>query len=130
MLYDTTAACDDYISGTGSTVFHEASLSLNLISVDTDTKQYKKVNPYSLNVIFLYSLKTSENRRFSDVFRGYRNVTLGEYGLIRFWRIYQNHGKHQKVFVAVQSAVIDPLTLAKLKILGFVTIQFHLYLTI
>ena len=95
--------------------FHEASLSLNLRSVDTDTKQCKKVNPYSPNVIFI---------------RGYRNVTLGEYGLIRFWRIYQNHGKHQKVFVAVQSAVIDPLTLAKLKILGFVAIQFHLYLTI
>ena len=39
------------------------------------------LNPYSLNVTFLFLLKTSENRRFSDVFRGYRNVTLGEYGL-------------------------------------------------
>ena len=38
-------------------------------------------NPYSSNVTFLYSLKTSENRGFSDVCRGYRNVTLGEYGL-------------------------------------------------
>ena len=26
-------------------------------------------------------MKTSENLRFSDVFKGYRNVTLGEYGL-------------------------------------------------
>ena len=26
----------------------------------------------------------SENLRFSDVFRGYRNVTLEEYGLISF----------------------------------------------
>ena len=34
-----------------------------------------RVNPYSPNVTFLYHL------RFSDVFRGYRNVTLGEYGL-------------------------------------------------
>ena len=38
-------------------------------------------NPYSLNVTFLYPLKTSGNPRFSDIFRGYRNVTLGEYGL-------------------------------------------------
>ena len=38
-------------------------------------------NPYSPNVTFLYPLKTSENWRFSDVFRGYRNITLGEYGL-------------------------------------------------
>ena len=39
-------------------------------------------NPYPPNVTFLHPLKTSENLRFSDVFRGYRNVTLGEYGLI------------------------------------------------
>ena len=31
---------------------------------------------------FCTPLKTSKNIRFSDVFRGYRNVTLGEYGLI------------------------------------------------
>ena len=42
----------------------------------------KLIKPYSPNVTFLHPLKTSENRRFSDVFRGYRNVTLGEYGLI------------------------------------------------
>ena len=28
------------------------------------------------SVTFLYLLKTSENRRFSDVFRGYKSVTL------------------------------------------------------
>ena len=28
------------------------------------------------SVTFLYPLKTSENRRFSDVFRGYKKVTL------------------------------------------------------
>ena len=39
------------------------------------------LNPYSLNVTFLYPLKTSENLGFSDVFRGYRKVTLGQYGL-------------------------------------------------
>ena len=42
---------------------------------------------HSPNVTFLYPLKTSENlRRLSDVFRGYRKVTLGEYGLKgSFW---------------------------------------------
>ena len=39
-------------------------------------------NPYSPSVTFLYPLKTLDNRRFSDVFRGYRNVKLGEYRLI------------------------------------------------
>ena len=28
------------------------------------------------SVTFLYPLKTTENQIFSDVFRGYRNVTL------------------------------------------------------
>ena len=45
------------------------------------------INPYSPNVTFLYPLKTSENRRLSDVFTGYRNVTLGEYGLSSSSRI-------------------------------------------
>ena len=31
--------------------------------------------------LFLYSLKTSENQRFSDVFKGYRSGTLVENGL-------------------------------------------------
>ena len=33
------------------------------------------------SVTFLYPLKTSEKRRFSDVFRGYKNVTLDINGL-------------------------------------------------
>ena len=41
------------------------------------------IKPYSPSVTFRYPQKTSENRRFSDVFRGYRNVTLGDYGLIQ-----------------------------------------------
>ena len=36
----------------------------------------KWVNPFWSNVLFLYLLITSENQRFSDVFRGYRNGTL------------------------------------------------------
>ena len=41
----------------------------------------KHKTTYSPNVTFLYPLKTSKKPGFSDVFRGYRNVTLGEYGL-------------------------------------------------
>ena len=37
---------------------------------------------YFHNVPFLYPLKTSANRRFSDIFRGYRSRTLVENGSI------------------------------------------------
>ena len=36
------------------------------------------INPFSANVSLLYSMKASESRRFSDVFRGYRSGTLVE----------------------------------------------------
>ena len=36
----------------------------------------KQINPFYANVLFLYLLKTPENQNFSDVFRGYRNMTL------------------------------------------------------
>ena len=35
-------------------------------------------NPFLVNVPLLYTLKTSENLQFSDVFRVYRNGTLVE----------------------------------------------------
>ena len=38
------------------------------------------INPFSTNVPRLYPLKTSENLRLSDVFRGYRSRTLVENG--------------------------------------------------
>ena len=34
------------------------------------------INPFQANVPFLYPQKTSEKRRFSDIFRGYRKGTL------------------------------------------------------
>ena len=34
------------------------------------------INPFESSVTFLYPLKTSENLWFSDVFRGYRNMSL------------------------------------------------------
>ena len=42
----------------------------------------KAFNPYSPNVTFLYPLKMSENLGFPDVFKGYKNATLREYGLL------------------------------------------------
>ena len=38
----------------------------------------KHINPFPTNVPLLYLLTTSENRDFSDVFRGYRNGTFDE----------------------------------------------------
>ena len=39
------------------------------------------LNPFSINVPLLYPLKTLENLRFSDVFRGYRSGRLVGNGL-------------------------------------------------
>ena len=44
-----------------------------------------RIRPYSINIInpfqsraaLPHPLKTSENKKFSDVFRGYSNATLG-----------------------------------------------------
>ena len=40
------------------------------------------INPFWPNVPFLYPVKISENQRFSNIFRGYRNGTVGQNGLI------------------------------------------------
>ena len=47
-------------------------------SENSRTSEYHVLvlNPFSSSVTFLYPLETSENHRFSNVFRGYRNVTL------------------------------------------------------
>ena len=42
---------------------------------------YDLLNPFSTNVLLLYPLKKSENRRFSDIFRGFKSGTLVENGL-------------------------------------------------
>ena len=44
---------------------------------DTFYEDYLEFNPYSPNVTFPYSLKTSENRRFSDVFTGVQKCNIG-----------------------------------------------------
>ena len=43
---------------------------------------YDLLKLFQVDVPFIHPLKTSENPRFSDVFRGYRKVTLAWNGLI------------------------------------------------
>ena len=43
--------------------------------------KYNWLNPFLPNVSFLYILKTLENKKFSDVFRGYKKGTLERKGL-------------------------------------------------
>ena len=43
----------------------------------------EKINPFLANVPILHPLKTPENERFSDVFRGYKLGTLATNGLIQ-----------------------------------------------
>ena len=51
-------------------------------------KQVKEdLNTFSTNVPLLYPLKTLENQRFSDVFKGCRSGTLVENGLKTFKNI-------------------------------------------
>ena len=56
-------------------------LGLRIINISMSLKFCcHTFNPFQSNATFLYPLKTSENHRFSDVFRGYRNVTLDKMG--------------------------------------------------
>ena len=66
-------------------------------------------NPFSTNVPLLYPLKTSENRRFSDAFRGYRSETSIENGL------------NECVHILQTSKVTDVVLLSLLLILN----RFH-----
>ena len=51
-------------------------------SLESKRGFFSRFNPFSTNVPLLYPSKTSENRTFSDVFRGYGIGTLVENGLI------------------------------------------------
>ena len=54
---------------------------------------YSRINTFYPNVPFLYPLKKSENRMLSDIFRGYRNGTLGwvhSLSLVNLLRNLQN----------------------------------------
>ena len=64
-------------------IFKNKALDRNLtIIYGILTVPWFSYNPFSTNVPLLHPLKTSENPRFSDVFRGYRSGTLIENGLI------------------------------------------------
>ena len=69
-------------------------LNLNLTTI------FKSINPFHANVPFLYPLKTSENKMFSDVFRGCRNGALVWKGLINFITVASLYTpwKHQKSY--------------------------------
>ena len=56
--------------------------------------QIEDINPFLVNIPFLNPLKTSENRNFSDVFKGFRNEILTGNGLIAFPAVY---GKKDQV---------------------------------
>ena len=49
---------------------------------DLKTNKNSNINPFSANVPLLYPLKTSENRRFSEVFRGFTSGRLVKNELI------------------------------------------------
>ena len=52
------------------------------ITVLTDISIYCSFNPFQINSLFLHPLKTTENQRFSDVFRGYRKRPMTWNGLV------------------------------------------------
>ena len=62
-------------------MFEERLVSMYRQKAKFVSFEWKRLNPFSTNVLLLYALKTSENRRFSDAFRGYRSGALVENGL-------------------------------------------------
>ena len=48
------------------------------------------LNPFHVTGLFLYSLKTSEYLRFSDVFKGYRKRQVAWNGLIQILQFKAN----------------------------------------
>ena len=49
------------------------------------------INPFAINFSLLYPLNTSENQRFSDIFREYRSGTLVENGQSICQRLKGSH---------------------------------------
>ena len=64
----------DMLSGVEATVFLIYSCVIVIVIFLKGLEQLRLT--HFTHFTFLYPLKTSENHRFSDVFRGYRNVTL------------------------------------------------------
>ena len=70
------------------------------LSLFSQSGLLEHINPFSTNVPLLYPLKTSENRRFSNVFRGYRSGTLVENGLSEPLFRAAGYGKREKCYTA------------------------------
>ena len=55
-----------------------------MFNLHTVSEIFRKIiryfNSFNATALFLYPLKTSENNRFSDVFRGYRKRPVDEMG--------------------------------------------------
>ena len=62
-------------------------ITLNKYSPAWGVILLRGINPFLANVLFLYPLKTLENLRFSDVFRGHRNVASSWNGFGLFFVI-------------------------------------------
>ena len=60
----------------------ESIVHMNPFCYSHDVTEYRSdINPFPTNALLLYPLKTLENHRFSDIFRGYRSGILVEKGL-------------------------------------------------
>ena len=54
---------------------------VTMMFVKVKFEKYNWLNSFLPNISFIYILKTSENKKFSDVFRGYKKGTLKRKGL-------------------------------------------------
>ena len=72
-----TAACRIPIIQNTLDIVNEVTM----VFVKVKFGKYNWLNPFLPNVSFLYILKISENKKFSDVFRGYKKGTLKRKGL-------------------------------------------------
>ena len=84
-----------YIAFTATVCTHEKAsfVSLNdldnisiLLEVDNDLEEEitHLFNPFHATNLFWYLLKTSENQRFSDVFRGHQKRSVAWNGLMKY----------------------------------------------
>ena len=58
-------------------------LPIFIQAITTKQSQALVINPFQATGLFWYPLKTSENQRFSDVFRGFRKRPVAWNGLIK-----------------------------------------------
>ena len=64
-----------------SIFLYNVNLAFNESILPGNWKKKFMVNPFHATDLFLYLLKTSENQRFCDVFRGYRKRSVAWNGL-------------------------------------------------